>query len=330
MLARVARNCRSVRAGAGGGPRVVLHADDLGLNAAVSQGIFQGLREGLLTSASLLANAPHAAEALGGWKKLLQELSAGQLPSAELRRRLDDPRQPFDLGIHLNLTQGRPLTAGRYPTELLDDAGRFRGPFALFGRLRGASTPLEAQIEAELCSQVEFMLDYGLKPTHLNGHQYVEMMPALGPVIPRIVEQYAIPAVRAPAERSWLSSFLPGFRGVNAVLAMVKGFYAAKFGRAIDRRGIVHPDAFFGSSHAGCIDLPLIERFLARPSFSLAEIALHPGCAAQHGRCDLGDGWSDPLAAARPHELEMLLSPQLGEFLVRRQLKLGRVCSRAA
>jgi predicted glycoside hydrolase/deacetylase ChbG (UPF0249 family) len=253
------------------------------------------------------------------------------LPSAEFRRRLDDPRQPFDLGIHLNLTQGRPLTAGRYPAELLDDAGRFPGPFALFGRLRGASTPFEAQLEAELCRQIEFMLDRGLKPTHLNGHQYVEMMPALAPVIPRIVERYAIPAVRVPAERrSWLASFLPGFRGVNAVLALVKAFYAAKFGRAIDRRGIVHPDAFFGSSHAGCVDLPLIERFLARPRFSLAEIALHPGWAAQHGERNLGDGWSDPLAAERPHELELLLSPQLGEFFVRRQLKLGRVCGRAA
>jgi predicted glycoside hydrolase/deacetylase ChbG (UPF0249 family) len=300
------------------------------LNAAVSEGILQGLREGLLTSASLLANAPHAAKALTEWKDLLQEQSAGRLPSTELRRRLDDPRSPFDLGIHLNLTQGRPLTAGRYPAELLDGAGRFQGPFALFGRLRGTSTPFEPQLEAELCSQVEFMLDHGLKPTHLNGHQYVEMMPALAPVIPRIVEKYAIPAVRVPAERSWRSSFLPGFRGVNAVLAIVKGYYAAKFRRAIDRRGIVHPDAFFGSSHAGCIDLPLLERFLARPQFSLAEIALHPGCDATDGACDLDDDWHDPLAAARPQELEMLLSPQLGELLVRRRLKLGRVGSRAA
>jgi predicted glycoside hydrolase/deacetylase ChbG (UPF0249 family) len=330
MLAHAARNCRSVQIRDGGGPRVVLHADDLGLNLAVSEGIFQGLKEGLLTSASLLANAPHAAEALAGWKDLLHDQRAGQLPSAELRRRLDDPQQPFDLGIHLNLTQGRPLTADRYPAELLDEAGRFPGPFALFGRLCGASTRFKAQLEVELCSQIEFMLDRGLKPTHLNGHQYVEMMPALAPVIPRIIEQYAIPAVRVPAERSWLSSFLPGFRGVNAVLAMVKGFYAAKFLRTIDRQGIVHPDAFFGSSHAGCIDLPLIERFLARPQFSIAEIALHPGCDTTDGPCDLDDAWHDPLAAARPKELEMLLSPQLGEFLVRRRLKLGRVGSRAA
>ena len=331
MPAQAARKRTSARTGDAGGPRVVLHADDLGLNRAVNEGVFQGLRQGLLTSASLLANAPHAAEALAEWKVLLHEQTAGLLPSAELRRQLHDPRQPFDLGIHLNLTQGRPLIGSRYPAELLDRAGRFPGPFALFGRLRGASTPLAAQIEAELCRQVEFMLDHGRKPTHLNGHQYVEMMPALAPVVPRIVEKYAIPAVRAPVERrAWPASFSPGFRAANAGLALVKRFYAAKFRREIDRRGIVHPDAFFGSSHAGRIDLPLIARFLARPRFSLGEIAQHPGSAAQDGPCDVDDGWRDPLAAARPHELELLLAPQLAELFLRQRLKLGRVGGLAA
>ena len=331
MLSHAARNGRSARTGNDGGPRVVLHADDLGLNRAVNEGIFQGLRRGLLTSAALLANAPHAGEALAQWNDLLQDQGAGRLPSAQIRRQLHDPRQPFDLGIHLNLTQGRPLSGDRYPAELLDRAGRFPGPFSLFARLRGASTPFAAQIEAELCRQVEFMLDRGRKPTHLNGHQYVEMMPALASAVPRIVDKYAIPAVRAPVERrAWPASFSPGFRAANAGLALVKYFYAAKFRRAIDRQGIAYPDAFFGSSHAGCIDLPLIARFLARPRFSLGEIALHPGCAAQDEPCELHDGWHDPLAAARPGELEMLVSPKLGELFVRRRLKLGRVGGLAA
>lgn len=312
-------------------PRVVLHADDLGLNRAVNEGILQSARQGLLTSASLLANAPEAAAALTGWQELLEAQRAGALPSSAARRRLDDPRQPFDLGIHLNLTQGRPLTAGRYPAELLDRAGRFPGPGALFRHLYGNSTAFAAPIEAELSAQIEFMLDCRAKPTHLNSHQYVEMMPALAALIPRLVQKHSIPAIRLPLERNaWQLSFLPGFRSANACLALVKRYYAEKFRRTVDRAGIARPDAFFGSSHAGCIDLSLLARFLVRPqNFSLAEIALHPGTAATPETNDK-DGWADPLAAERPRELAMLLSPELESLFISRGLKLGRIGSLAA
>lgn len=309
-----------------GGPRVVLHADDLGLNSAVNAGILESADQGLLTSASLLANAPQAAAALDAWKELLEMQHSGELPSRAARRRLDDPEQPFDLGIHLNLTQGRPLTAGRYPAELLDRQGRFPGPAALFRHLHGGSTPFAARIEAELAAQIEFMLDHGLRPTHLNGHQYVEMMPALAEVICRLVQKYTIPAIRLPLERgAWLLSFRPGFRAANACLALVKRFYAERFRRVVERMGVAHADNFFGSSHAGCIELSLLGRFLARsPGFLSAEIALHPGAAIAASPPG-EDGWSDPLAAVRPRELAMLLSPALEGLLARRGLKLGRV-----
>ncbi|HVW37884.1 MAG TPA: ChbG/HpnK family deacetylase [Pirellulales bacterium] len=315
---------------AGFSPRVVLHADDLGLNRAVNEGILQSARQGLLTSASLLANAPQAAEALAGWQDLLKAQCDGSLPSSAARRRLDDPPQPFDLGIHVNLTQGRPLTADRYPAQLLDREGRFPGPGALFRYLHGRSTAFAASIEAELRAQIDFMLDHRAKPTHLNGHQYVEMMPAVAALIPRLVRKYSIPVIRLPLERNaWRLTFLPRFRLANACLALVKRYYAEKFRRMVDGAGIAHPDAFFGSSHAGCVDLSLVARFLVRPQrFSLAEIALHPGAADAPVTNDT-DGWCDPLAAQRPCELAMLLSPGLQAFLISQRIKLGRIGSLA-
>ena len=59
-------------------------------------------------------------------KSLEADRAEARLPSMAVRRRLGDPDCPFDLGVHLNLTQGRPLT-DRYPPELLDAAGRFPG-----------------------------------------------------------------------------------------------------------------------------------------------------------------------------------------------------------
>ena len=89
--------------------RIALHADDLGMNPAVTDGILQGFEQGLLTSTSLLSNAPDAARALDRWRQLESRRAQGSLASMARRQRLQDPAQPFDLGIHLNLTQGRPL-----------------------------------------------------------------------------------------------------------------------------------------------------------------------------------------------------------------------------
>ena len=110
--------------------RLVLHADDLGMSRPVTDGILRGFRHGLLTSTAVLANAPDAGRAIEQWKALAEQHAAGALPSMPARRRLGDTAKPFDFGVHLNLTQGRPL--GPYPAELLDGNGCFLGVRRLF------------------------------------------------------------------------------------------------------------------------------------------------------------------------------------------------------
>ena len=93
--------------------RLVLHADDLGMSRTVTDGILRGFRQGLLTSTAVLANGPDASRALEQWKALTEQHAAGGLPSLPRRERLGDRGEPFDLGVHLNLTAGRPLGAIR-------------------------------------------------------------------------------------------------------------------------------------------------------------------------------------------------------------------------
>ena len=236
------------------------------MNWAVTEGILRPFRHGLLTSTSLLANAPDAARALACWPELLRQQQAGELPSASLRRRLGDPERPFDLGIHLNLTQGRPLTAGRYPAELLDRRGCFPGIFPLLRSLRGGDCPFHTAIADELSSQVQFMLDRGLRPTHLNGHQYIEIIPAVSAIIPAIVERFGIRLVRVAAEPS-IGPLIFG-RGLGikgTVLAVGQQFCAWRFRRLLARLGIPCPDAYYGAGLAGRIDLARMQSDPATP-----------------------------------------------------------------
>lgn len=309
------------------GARVILHADDFGLNRGVTDGIIRGFERGLLTSTALLANAPDAGRAVQVWKQLgsLQALDA--LPSSGPRRELGDPRRSFDLGVHLNLTQGRPLTADRFPEELLDPRGFFPGIVRVFARLQRQPTRFQAALRAELAAQIQFLVDHGLQPTHLNGHQYVEMISQVACLLPELLQQFRIDTVRVAMEPGLFRTVLCHDRRPAAwFLAVVKRQFARRFKSAIAPTGAAHPESYFGTAHAGRIDRSLVERFLTRASKDgMTEIAFHPAAADQAEGANNADGWHDPLAAARVAELELLESPALHGMLMVKPLRLGRL-----
>ncbi len=296
------------------------------MDQAVTAGVLRGFRQGLLTSTSLLANAPDALGALEQWKALLAEHAAGRLPSAASRKQLDDPLRPFDLGVHLNLTQGRPLSGG-YPAELLDSERRFLGIFALFARLQRSRGRFRAAILAELTAQVQVVCDHGLRPTHLNGHQYIEMLPAVSEVVAELLKGFDIRVVRLAWEPGlWRSTVLRGQFG-RWPLAAVKHLFARRFRRRMDAIGVLHPAVFFGTAHASRVDLRLLGRFLANAGANrLVEVALHPGeVSAGAAPEDRAGGWHDPLAHWRPDELRMLVSAELPAYLESTAWRLGRL-----
>ncbi len=306
--------------------RIILHADDFGMNAAVTDGILRGFDEGLLTSTSLLSNAPDAARALDRWRELESRRREAGLKSASRRQRLDDPAAAFDLGVHLNLTQGRPMTGARFPGELLGENGVFPGVFGLFRRLRRASPAAPVRVEEELTAQVRFMLDRGRRPAHLNGHQYVELLPQIGPMIISLLERFSIPAVRVAWEAAWRKSFnWPGVRKTQWLLGGVKKFYAGRFRRTMLACGTRFADAYFGTMTAGTTTAAAIAAFLAASRGSrVAEIGLHPALRAADD-CDRADGWRDPLFSLRPRELEMVVSADLEGQLIAEGCRLGRL-----
>jgi chitin disaccharide deacetylase len=312
---------------------VFLHADDLGMNRGVTDGIMQGFREGLLTSASLLSNAPDADRALKLWKELIDDQAAARLPLHSRRSRLEDPFNCFDLGVHLNLTQGWPLTGKNYPGELLDRAGRFPGVFTLFSRLKRHGVRLCRQIQTELARQVEFILDHGLQPTHLNGHQYIEMLPVVAEFIPQLLNRYGIHVVRVAEEQSLLRSTLfKSFSPYACLMACIKQRYAKRFHRRMEQLEVLYPGRFHGTAHAGKIDMPLIRLFLGdRQSSCPVEIGLHPASeTAIDQAADDSDGWTDSLASSRPNELRLVTSPELADYLETHHYRLGRLSQLAA
>lgn len=304
---------------------IVLHADDFGMNAAVNAGILQSFREGILTSTSLLANAPAAVDACRDWQRLQADVRAAAVPSATRRNRLADDLAAFDIGIHLNLTQGTPLSPN-YPAELLNQRGEFPGIGPVFRQLRSVKSRFREAVRAELELQIEWMLDNGAPPKHLNGHQYVELMPTVADLVPLLAAKYSIPVVRVAHEHCLMRTVLMEGRAAPFLMALVKRFYAARFRRGYSVTGLVAPARFFGTAHAGLVTQKRLESFLRFSSpIGCTEIGLHPATASQADARKAGDAWFDPLAELRPRELQWLCDDSTVELFAARGQLLGRL-----
>ena len=95
-------------------PQLILNADDFGLGPGVNQAVAELARRGIVTSASLLATAPHASEAVA---------LARTLPG-------------LGVGVHLCLIEEWPLSPpGALPTLAGPDGRLPPGARALAQRL---------------------------------------------------------------------------------------------------------------------------------------------------------------------------------------------------
>lgn len=133
--------------------QLIVTADDFNLSAGVSQGILEAHRHGIVTETSAMVN-------LGDLQQALAVLT-------------EAPR--LGVGLHLNITRGRPLAPLRAVQDLLGSDGQFLGsPQALPVQLR-----IEA-VRAEFRAQLEsFRAAFGRLPQHLDTHHHVHQHPVV-------------------------------------------------------------------------------------------------------------------------------------------------------
>ena len=256
--------------------RVILNADDFGLSTAVNEAVQQAHCDGVLTSASLLANGPALEDALA----MVQDMPE------------------LGVGLHLALTEFEPLTHcpglapdGRFPRSHSQVFRRF-----LFGR----QDP--AQLRDELRAQIERLLEHGIAIDHVDGHGHVHLLPAVLEEVVPLCEEYRIPAIRLPRETNWDRRGSFGAKTKRGLLAGLCNQGEADLGR------LRRPDAFYGLLGSGRMDTA---RLLAAAAVidgtsGTAEIMVHPALRDEAaypgylGRQELDALLSDEAAAALP------------------------------
>jgi predicted glycoside hydrolase/deacetylase ChbG (UPF0249 family) len=239
---------------------LVVSADDAGFDRATDDAILRCA--GVVKSATVAVNGATAAEFVAR-------------------------AQGLDLGLHVNLTEGRALSG---PLKTLTDGeGRFRyRKEELWDRARrGLIDALE--LRREVRAQWERGEEIGLRATHANGHNHVHVIPAVRDALRACPRRIFL---RVPVDRAPAPPFL-------------------HLPWAADVRG-PRTDRFTGYRFA---EEPTEETFLESLEGleGSVEFMVHPGSRA---------GSEFTSSPARDRETEVLSSPALAAEISRRGVRL--------
>jgi hopanoid biosynthesis associated protein HpnK len=279
---------------------LVVNGDDFGLTTGVNRGILDAHTRGILTSASVFANAQATSDAIA---------LAARAPT-------------LAVGCHLTLVDGVPvLPASELPT--LAPTGRFRATWGAFIRdaMTGRIRPLE--IEMELAAQIQRLADAGVRLTHLDSHKHVHAYPPVFAIVADLAVRFDIATVRVPCERPVLR-VLAGHAGragarrqaiENAFLAP----WCARDRAILERRGLPAASAFLGRALTGLFTPESLRALIERVPAGRTELMTHPGYV------DAAlDGVRTRLRRQRAEEVALLSDPSLGSLIHRAGIVLTR------
>lgn len=157
---------------------LVVCGDDLGLHPAINQGIFRSHEEGVVRAASLVV--------------------AGEAVEEATRYARDHGE--LDVGVHLTLLDVPPVGAPAPWGGLLDPEGCFPPSARASSVARVATWAIRHPdvALAEFDAQLQRAVELGLRPTHLDGHNHLHLLPRLASGVVALCLRWGIPWLRAP------------------------------------------------------------------------------------------------------------------------------------
>lgn len=236
--------------------QVIINADDFGINAKENRVILAALRQGVVSSTTLMANMPGLAEA------------CDLVRSEGLQGRV---------GLHLNLSHGRPLTGALAGERLFCNAQGEFDPHLSHYHLRLPQATRRA-LDEELEAQWQKCLDHGVHPSHLDSHQHMHNIWPIGVQVAHFAARKGVPMRLA--------------RNLGGNIGWVKRLYKTLLNRRL--RALAGASADYVCTPADLLDQTL-------PRTGTLEVIAHPYLLAEgFGDDYLADGQSlDELLAER-------------------------------
>ncbi len=223
-------------------------ADDFGLSPAVNEAVDLAARNGILTSASLMVAAPHAADAV---------------------RRAHALQGRLAVGLHLVVIEGPAALPPDRIADLVDADGQFPSDQVRLGIDYAFRPIVRRQLEAEIRAQFEAFRATGLALDHANAHKHMHLHPVVGAIMIRIGREFGLRAIRVPAEPVRLGSGCS--IGDRALLAWTRVLRAQA-----RRAGLLVNDAVLGLAETGRMTPPVVQAMVDALPEGVTELYVHP------------------------------------------------------
>jgi len=145
---------------------LILNADDFGLSPSVNRGILAAYEKGTVSSTTLMTNMPGFEDAVARAKRTPE----------------------LGVGLHFNLSYGRPLSPAANVSSLVQEDGVYsyhRGDEAVAWTAEDVQTELHAQWQRFVAT--------GLRPTHVDSHHHVHTLAPAYAVVAAFCNAQGIP-----------------------------------------------------------------------------------------------------------------------------------------
>jgi len=283
-------------AGSSSPRRLIVTADDFGVDIAVNEAVEQAFTNGILTCASLMMGAPATADAVARARRL----------------------KGLGVGLHLTLADGVPVSPPHAVRGLIDMHGRFRDDLVGSG-IRWAFNPIvRLQLAHEINAQFQAFIATGLILDHVNVHKHLHLHPTVSSLVIHIGRRYGLLAIRVPDEpRHILMQAEPARKlprsGLAPVLRLLR--------RRARRAHLVHNENVFGLAWSGAMTEERLLALIPHLPEGLSELYTHPATADEAHMPHAAKGYR------YQDELKALLSPAVRQALADRNIILTRFSS---
>jgi hopanoid biosynthesis associated protein HpnK len=234
--------------------RVIVNADDFGLALPVNEAVERAHREGVLTTASLMAGEPGADDAMR---------RARALPTLRV-------------GLHVVLVHGTPVLAPAEIPDLVGPDGQFSKNLAATGVKYFFHPRIRRQLEVEIRAQFARARAGGVVLDHVNAQCHFHLHPTVLGIIMRVARDYGSPPIRVPYE-----PFLPSWRanhdraGARFANAVFLAPWLTLMKMRLRAAGIPYNDCVFGLSDVGAMTRERVVAFARELPPGVTEVFFH-------------------------------------------------------
>ncbi|MBL7196980.1 MAG: ChbG/HpnK family deacetylase [Candidatus Omnitrophica bacterium] len=274
--------------------RIIVNGDDFGLSEGINKGIIHAYKEGVLTSASVMAN----------------------MPAFENAVQLSKENPSMGIGAHLNIVRGKPIYLGQKRGGLVNAQGYFYGFSHVVRGLLLSRFNLK-EIENEFRAQIKKILDRGLYVTHLDTEKHIHIFPCISKILAKLANEFKIQRIRSFRQDSFFVLNSPySMFSATCHRFLFLSYFSIINKRSFRKNNIKSPNHFY------IIPSDINDELLARNVADIfrhlkegvSEVICHPGYLSKElmrNSLEFGKFYN----FNQENQLHLLLNPELKQML---------------